>query len=33
VWIKVGQVSGEEKYEVLMLNNVIIWSKIFVWIV
>jgi hypothetical protein len=27
------QVTGEEKYEVLMLNNVIIWSRISVWIV
>jgi hypothetical protein len=27
------QVTGEEKYEVLMLNNVVIWSRISVWIV
>ena len=25
---RVEQVTGEEKYEVLVLNNVIIWSRI-----
>jgi hypothetical protein len=26
--MRVEQVTGEEKYEVFILNNVIIWSKI-----
>jgi hypothetical protein len=29
----VGHMTGEEKYEVLMLNNVIMWSRISIWIV
>jgi hypothetical protein len=33
VLIRVEHVTGEEKYEVLMLNNVIIWSIISVGIV
>jgi hypothetical protein len=31
--MRVEHVTGEEKYEVLMLNNVMIWSRISVWIV
>jgi hypothetical protein len=33
VLIRVEHVTGEEKYEVLMLNNVMIWSTITVGIV
>jgi hypothetical protein len=33
VLIRVEHVTGEEKYEVLMLTNVIIWSIISVGIV
>jgi hypothetical protein len=28
VLIKVEQVTGEEKYDFLILNNVVIWSRI-----
>jgi hypothetical protein len=31
--MRVEHVTGEEKYEVLMLNNVMIWSRISVGIV
>jgi hypothetical protein len=31
--MRVEQVTGEEKYDVLILNIVIIWSSIFVGIV
>jgi hypothetical protein len=30
--MRVEHVTGEEKYEVLMLNNVMIWFRISVWI-